>query len=71
MYVISAPFFLIIRVVLADIDECNLNICQQQCTDTIGSYTCSCRSGYTLSADGISCQGQFTCLNYRHRLVSL
>jgi hypothetical protein len=42
-----------------DIDECILNTdgCVHICTNTIGSYTCSCRTGYRLSSNGHSCQG--------------
>ena len=25
------------------------------CTNTVGSFTCGCQTGYTLSADGINC----------------
>ena len=42
----------------ADIDECTLerDRCDQNCQNTVGNYTCSCRTGYTLS-------GRFTCLS--------
>ena len=42
-----------------DINECNLNTdgCAHICTNTIGSYTCSCRTGYRLLSNGRSCQG--------------
>ena len=41
-----------------DFDECeidDLNNCHEnaQCTDTVGSYTCSCNPGYT--GDGVNC----------------
>ncbi|XP_052803968.1 uncharacterized protein LOC128234050 isoform X2 [Mya arenaria] len=40
----------------ADIDECDTpNVCNdanKECANTIGSYTCSCRSGYNKDANG-------------------
>ncbi len=41
----------------ADNDEClaNTDGCDQVCTNTIGSFQCSCIDGYTLSSDGRSC----------------
>ena len=43
----------------SDIDECALgtDVCDQTCTDTLGSYACSCMTGYTLDANGRSCNG--------------
>lgn len=40
-----------------DIDECTngTNTCQQTCTNTDGSYTCGCNSGYVLNNDGSTC----------------
>ena len=40
-----------------DIDECasGTDACAHSCQDTQGSYTCSCRSGYALNADGRTC----------------
>ena len=40
-----------------DIDECSdgSDNCDQTCTNTDGSFTCSCGSGFTLDADGHSC----------------
>ena len=32
--------------------------CEQICTNTQGSYSCSCVSGYQLSSDGKSCVGE-------------
>ncbi|KAI6653399.1 hypothetical protein LOD99_3618 [Oopsacas minuta] len=42
-----------------DIDECSLNSsnCSQICTNTVGSYNCSCNPGYTLDSDMYTCSG--------------
>ena len=42
-----------------DIDECSMNNggCDQMCTNTNGSYVCSCDDGYTLNDDGLTCDG--------------
>ena len=44
---------------LSDINECGLNTdrCAHFCSNTVGSYTCSCRSGYRLTANGRTCTG--------------
>ena len=43
-----------------DIDECEEGIdgCAQNCTDTDGSYNCSCGSGYNLAINQHGCDGQ-------------
>ena len=41
-----------------DLDECldpSNNICDQECLNTEGSYTCKCLDGYKLSANGSKC----------------
>ncbi len=45
---------------LVDIAECVLqpNICDQICHDSIGSFSCSCRTGYVLNQDGRTCDGK-------------
>ena len=45
---------------LSDINECDEGIsgCNQTCTNTNGSYTCSCSNGYVLDAGGHSCNGK-------------
>ena len=42
---------------LLDIDECAADTdgCNQICTNTEGSFECSCRSGFTLLDDGKTC----------------
>ncbi len=50
-----------------DIDECaeGTDQCDQNCHNNIGSYTCSCNTGYRLNADGFRCDGQLL----RHRTL--
>ena len=48
----------IITYFYADIDECEMNVCDMRnsdCVNTNGSYYCECLPGYT--GDGISCTG--------------
>ena len=42
-----------------DLDECALGIseCNQICTNSIGSYVCSCHPGYRVSIDNKICLG--------------
>lgn len=46
-----------------DVDECatDMDNCAQQatCTDTEGSFTCTCNTGYT--GDGMTCTGIYVC----------
>ncbi len=48
-----------IHLYYADIDECaeNSDNCTQNCTNTVGSFSCSCGSGFMLSTDSRTCQG--------------
>ena len=45
---------------IADINEClpngGLGPCAQNCTNTIGSFYCSCNTGYSIS--GYACNGR-------------
>ena len=47
--------------VLIDINECNTNNggCNQICTNTIGSFECSCNTGYELSSNPLTCVGEY------------
>ena len=44
---------------ISDDDECALgtDTCAHTCQDTPGSYTCGCRPGYAINADGRACDG--------------
>jgi len=43
-----------------DINECNGDHeCDQVCTNTDGSFVCSCDDGYLLKADGRTCKGTY------------
>ena len=59
MCVINHSLFII------DIDECaaNLSGCSQVCTNTNGSFTCACDSGYELIDDGRTCRDINECLS--------
>ena len=45
----------------ADVNECVMgtDMCEGNCHNTVGSYTCSCSTGYTLGVDRQSCTGRF------------
>jgi hypothetical protein len=46
-----------------DVNECAVKNggCEHFCTNTVGSYQCSCKSGFTLSADMTSCEDVNEC----------
>ena len=48
-----------VTVLFADVDECISNSpCAHYCTNTAGSFKCSCRPGYKLNSDGKTCKGE-------------
>ena len=51
-----------------DINECSANNgeCSQTCSNTNGSFVCSCMIGYTLSADNLTCNGKHGYVNLIH-----
>ena len=52
-----------------DINECTEDTdgCAQDCRNTIGSYTCSCITGYRLASDGRGCIGMSLIENLLYR----
>jgi len=50
-----------------DINECELDpqVCDQVCTNTFGSFKCSCKAGYTL-VDKRSCKDINECTLFNH-----
>ena len=47
-------------IINVDINECNTNNggCATTCTNTVGSYECSCNTGYELNNDLHNCNGK-------------
>ena len=45
---------------LPDINECLTGVeqCDQNCDNNVGSYACSCDSGFILNTDGYRCDGE-------------
>ena len=55
---------------LLDINECTLpdRVCSHFCTNTNGSYYCSCRGGYTLT-DNEDCLGIYCIVYYMDHML--
>ena len=54
----------------ADMDECSLSveICDQICNNTIGSFECKCNPGFILGIDRQSCFGKKHLIKYLYTL---
>lgn len=55
-------------ILFVDINEClNDNAgCDHECMNTNGSYYCECNSGFQLSSDNHTCEG-----NYQHTVLCI
>ena len=49
-----------INALITDINECleNVSGCPHDCKNTIGGFSCSCKSGFVLGKDSKSCTGK-------------
>lgn len=64
-YWLCTDYYVLLNVLfsfLTDVDECaaGTDNCFQAttCTNTVGSFTCSCPIGYDLNANGQTCDGK-------------
>ena len=48
-------------MICSDVNECNTanGGCNQICTNIIGSFVCSCNTGYELDSDQRTCVSEF------------
>ncbi|KAL5481924.1 hypothetical protein EMCRGX_G022199 [Ephydatia muelleri] len=55
---VGGQWVFLISQAYIDINECTLGVsgCNQICTNTIGSYICSCNLGYQISSNNRTCQ---------------
>ena len=60
MYVLSSHLIISQLFYIIDIDECALGNggCGGECTNTEGSFSCSCTDGFKLNSDGRRCDGK-------------
>ena len=50
------------KIILLDINECDdedSHNCEHNCTNTAGSFECSCNSGYRLDDNRGNCSGRY------------
>ena len=55
-------------ICFVDINECSERTdgCAQNCMNSVGSYSCSCGSGYRLASDGRGCTDINECAEGTH-----
>ena len=53
-------YLLVLLILYTDVDECDVDdACSHNCTNTNGSFVCSCNSGYALDSDSRTCIGTY------------
>jgi len=60
VYIVVCVFTFCAKIILIEMDPCKINNagCSQLCVNDNGRSECQCYEGYSLSADGKSCQGK-------------
>jgi predicted SprT family Zn-dependent metalloprotease len=61
-------------MVAIDIDECSIQVdeCDHNCNNTLGSYTCSCNDGYILDRNGLQqCNGKYVAITLNYCFPSI
>ena len=48
-----------------DEDECMFMMCDHICTNTVGSFRCTCNQGYELMENGMNCKGKIMFVEWR------
>ena len=60
----NKPFldYQIYSLLILDIDECSRDAdgCEHNCGNTVGSFVCSCNTGYALTANDKNCIGKLS-----------
>ena len=54
---LSDTTLVVIYFLFTDIPECDYNLCEQNCTEEEGSYSCFCVDGFLLGNDSHRCDG--------------
>ena len=62
LYIKMLHYLAMKMVMLVDVGECMMRThqCEQNCHNTVGGYTCSCNTGYTLNRNNFTCDGVFS-----------
>ena len=57
----------------SDVNECDSSNggCEQICTNSVGSFECSCDAGFTLDSDNRNCTGNTPSLSKLHALICI
>ena len=63
----------LLHVIFTDLEECSTNThncdVNADCENTVGSYSCKCRAGYT--GDGQTCNGKIQTTSYLNNKTSI